>query len=496
MSAQLILGPLLGLESDTLYTVCLVTSSNVEQVVLRLRPDSGRTETVTAMMVEDNEAGRFWRAEKSLDTPEQGEFIAYQLLVDDTALSDPFGHQHWTFYQPGREEKPKLAYASCNGFSDEALRTSTSSPYRMWHEMAKAHDQEPFSLLMMGGDQVYADSIWSRVKTLADWHEQDLETRMATEPDDLMRSQISEFYANLYVERWRQDAVARMMASIPSVMMWDDHDIFDGWGSYPEDLQNCPVFHAIYDGAARFFRLYQLRNAPQNRSLLAPERGHHAFGFRFRRYHILALDNRAERAIKQVMSRQQWEDLLAWLDQRDSNGDLLVLSAVPVVYRDFSQVEAYFDMTSKMEELTDDLKDHWRAKTHEGERARLIMRLLANARKRQAGRTLILSGDVHIGCLGVIRDRQHQTLIHQVVSSGIVHPAPSRIQWIGISAVTNDDTEYPSEDEQIAIDMLRPHGADKYLRTRNFATLQEGTDRKLWINWICENGEAPCYPLQ
>lgn len=24
--------------------------------------------------------------------------------------------------------------------------------------------------------------------------------------------------------------------------LWDDHDIWDGWGSYPPYLQNCPVF--------------------------------------------------------------------------------------------------------------------------------------------------------------------------------------------------------------------------------------------------------------
>jgi hypothetical protein len=25
-------------------------------------------------------------------------------------------------------------------------------------------------------------------------------------------------------------------------MSWDDHDIFDGWGSYPEELQESAVF--------------------------------------------------------------------------------------------------------------------------------------------------------------------------------------------------------------------------------------------------------------
>ena len=40
-------------------------------------------------------------------------------------------------------------------------------------------------------------------------------------------------------------------------MTWDDHDIFDGWGSYPDGLQNCPVFQGCYQAAKRFYLLFQ-----------------------------------------------------------------------------------------------------------------------------------------------------------------------------------------------------------------------------------------------
>ena len=59
-----------------------------------------------------------------------------------------------------------------------------------------------------------------------------------------------------------------MLATIPSIMMWDDHDIFDGWGSYPEDLQTCDVYPEIYKAAVRHFRLFQLRST-RNVTLLA-----------------------------------------------------------------------------------------------------------------------------------------------------------------------------------------------------------------------------------
>lgn len=36
--------------------------------------------------------------------------------------------------------------------------------------------------------------------------------------------------------------MAEAFASIPSVNMWDDHDIIDGYGSYPSDMQNTDLF--------------------------------------------------------------------------------------------------------------------------------------------------------------------------------------------------------------------------------------------------------------
>ena len=253
----------------------------------------------------------------------------------------------------------------------------------------------------------------------------------------------------------------------------------------------------IFRIAKHYFELFQIRS-DANTSLLEPGGNHYAFAIKFRGRHILGLDNRAERTRSQVMSEAQWNVVIDHLSAKVTSGDLLVLSAVPVIYRDFSLTEAFFDATPWEEELTDDLKDHWRSSRHEGERARLIMRLLENGREnRPNGRTVILSGDVHIGCIGVINDCRHDRphRIHQVVSSGIVHPAPSHIQWLGIMAATNDRAEFLNEDRTIEISMLKPFGSRQYIRSRNYVSLEEGVDDKLWVSWICENGERPSFPL-
>jgi phosphodiesterase/alkaline phosphatase D-like protein len=311
-----------------------------------------------------------------------------------------------------------------------------------------------------------------------------------------MVQQIDRFYEKLYIERWSNPEMSLMLASVPSVMMWDDHDIFDGWGSYPEDLQDCDVYQSIFEKAKHYFELCQIRSK-KNQSLINASSAHYAFAFSFRQYHILAIDNRSERSLKQVMSPVQWTDLKSELHALNSDGDLFLLTAVPVVYRDFSFTENLTDATPWEEELTDDLKDHWRAKEHQGERAKLIMNLLTNAHQRQ-GRTVMLSGDIHIGCIGVINDYRQDfspVKIHQIVSSGIIHPSPSMIEWYGIMAVTNDRDEYLNEDHTIRVSMLKPHGSNQYIRSRNFVTLEEGTDQKLWVNWISEGKDVPVYPL-
>jgi len=74
-----------------------------------------------------------------------------------------------------------------------------------------------------------------------------------------MKNQIDRFYDELYIKRWSNKSMSLIFASIPSVMMWDDHDIFDGWGSYPEDIQKCDVYKNIFSVAKKYFENFQIR---------------------------------------------------------------------------------------------------------------------------------------------------------------------------------------------------------------------------------------------
>ena len=489
MENSIVVGPLLGFENGNIYTVCLLTEG------LTMAPKLTGVSRREIKFVPLDKAGtaQFWRAEfkPAISRGAKGKRLTYAVrTADGTALADRQGRIEWTFYVPGATEAPRIAYASCNGFSSAALLRDVSEPYALWRQMADDQVTTPYSLLLLGGDQLYADQLWESKECpqIQAWMELGYHEQNQAMASGQMIEEIRKFYDWLYTDRWKNSEMSLMLASIPSVMMWDDHDIFDGWGSYPPERQDCDVYQKVFAEAERTFKLFQLRGAAKNRNRLNPVAKHFSLGFRFREFHILALDNRAERTYDRIMSEENWADVKQWLNSWDGRTvkNLLVLAGVPVVYRSFATVETVYDATPWHEELEDDIHDHWSAKPHHAERIRLVMVLLNFLERHPAAKGVLLSGDVHVGALGQIWNERRQLGLTQVISSGIVHPPPSGMAWFGIRLTTSDTPE-PIDDGDTVPEMLTPPGGDRYLRTRNFVTLFVGTDEKLWVNWRCEN---------
>ncbi|MBI3881844.1 MAG: alkaline phosphatase family protein [Verrucomicrobia bacterium] len=492
-STPIVVGPLLGFERGDFYTVCILTDGLAGTPTLEV---AGQKIPFTPLELVG--AAQFWRAEFQPAIPggATGGPVTYALrATDGSLLADRQALTQWTFYVPGATEAARVAYASCNGFSSATLLRDTSEPYALWKKMAAAHAKAPFSLLLMGGDQLYADAVWSAKPGTAieAWMQKGYSEQNSAVAGAKMIKEFTDFYDGLYPHGWRNPTMALMFATIPSVMMWDDHDIFDGWGSYPDDRQKCDVYQQVFAQAERTFRLFQLRGAANNRSRINPAAKHYSLGFKFRDFHILALDNRAERTYTQIMSEQNWSDAKAWLNALAGEPvkNLLVMVGVPAIYRSFATVEAVYDTTPWHEELEDDIHDHWSAKPHHAERIRLVMVLLKFLEDRKATdktKGVLLSGDVHVGALGQVWNERRQVGLTQVISTGIVHPAPSSMAWVGITLTTSDTPEAIDDGDTVP-EMLTPAGGNRYLRTRNFATLTVGTDSKLWVNWICEDAK-------
>lgn len=488
------LGPVLGFRgaSDGVWNVsALVTVDDGKAPAVTL--DAPGTTAATGKKLGAVRGERseltLWRFDFGIKQGEEALAVTYTV-----------GGDRHKFHVPPIGVAPRMAYGSCNGFSSLKLLKSTKNPNALWKDVLVKHGELPFHLLLLGGDQLYSDSIWEEIRPLADWAALPVEEGAEKKPTAALRKRIDRYYYELYPRRWAQREMADALATIPSVMMWDDHDIFDGWGSYPDTLQRCPVYQAIFRSARSAFSLYQLQIAEDEQHPLTIERQNHfSLGCQIGDCAILALDMRDERSSDQVMSPQSWKAIYEWLDEvtpaASAGGvkHLFVLSSIPVVYPDFQLLENALGLYPGRQELEDDLRDHWSSSPHRQERLRLIHRLLAFCESKQC-RVTILSGDVHVGAVGVIRSERSTAqsairTINQLTSSGIVHPAPPGMVLFFLEHVVgkamNDDSGVTSEIVEI------PGTHHHFIGARNWLALRPDQEGRYWANWHIEGEKHP-----
>lgn len=226
--------------------------------------------------------------------------------------------------------------------------------------------------------------------------------------------------------------------------MCDDHDIIDGFGSYPDDLQKAPVFREIGARGYFFFLLFQcfinvevdeVQDFPGKHvyhSLIIGEPGpyvrcpSHSFLPRLGpQVYMLLLDCRAERRKDQICSPGEYQRVFERLNNLPSGVEHVIIQiGIPIAYPRLVFLEAaleskynplvalgrhgslglsgFVNKFNAEAELLDDLNDHWTARSHKKERNWLIEQI-QNFARLQHVRVSFLSGDVHCAAVGVFK---------------------------------------------------------------------------------------------
>jgi hypothetical protein len=91
--------------------------------------------------------------------------------------------------------------------------------------------------------------------------------------------------------------------------MWNDHDIFDGAGSYPPLLHDRPMMMGSFLAAQKMRLLFQHHTTPKKASehQLFGHQGHHFFACCGRNLAIIGTDGRTERNTEIVQHKKTWE---------------------------------------------------------------------------------------------------------------------------------------------------------------------------------------------
>lgn len=293
----------------------------------------------------------------------------------------------------------KFGLISCNKpyVGEKATR------FDVWKRMRRVFAQEDVRFLILAGDQLYADRTYDRLAK--DDH-----------PDP---AEVLAGYRREYELQWGTDEIQDVLGRVPCYMIWDDHEINNGWGAHKLDTKAAKR-QTIFRGASRAYFEHQHSLNPHT---FGAERYYYAF--RFGTIGFFVLDLRGHRDSNRgnlpLLGARQWRDFKGWVgSELEGLSALAVVTSVPVVHS-----------PSFVANLvpSSDLRDQWSFRANKPERRSLVRFLLTAANQRDIPVT-ILSGDIHVGTTArIISERpghRKRPEVYQFASSPVTN-RPSRL---------------------------------------------------------------------
>ncbi|MDP8924174.1 MAG: alkaline phosphatase family protein, partial [Chloroflexota bacterium] len=305
---------------------------------------------------------------------------------------------------PGAPAALSFGFASCHQPFENG-RDGTLSVHRIaaiYPAIARLLRDRRARFMLLLGDQIYSDGV--DAVRLRD------ESRRRDPPPS--ERELRDAYRLLYRGYFNEPGFRSLLESVPSLMIWDDHDISDNWGSFLdwEDGDD-----RLFRAAATAYREYQYaRNVGARLDDEAPYHRCYWFGD----VGFFILDLRSERDYRQgrVLGERQWRDLdrfLAEAAEHDAR-TLFIAASIPVVHHGPSFVR----LTEWLPTLLGaDIRDRWSAAPIEPEREALLERLFDWQVAGPRRQVIVLSGDVHAGAAFRIRRRRGPGTVLQWTSS-------------------------------------------------------------------------------
>ncbi|HVF00712.1 MAG TPA: alkaline phosphatase D family protein [Rubrobacteraceae bacterium] len=462
---NLILGPLLRYTGESDATVWVETDSPCEvEVVVGDSSHLARTFHVE---------GHYYALVRVVDL-EPGTYYEYSVVLD--------GERRWpeadagfppSFIRTINPERPfRLAFGSCRitlpqkppytlkkdqdkrGRGADALYALAET---MRHELPSETDAWPDALLLLG-DQVYADEV--SLGTLEF-------IRSRRNPKDGPGETVADFeeYTHLYYDSWGQPEIRWILSTVPSAMIFDDHDVHDDWNTsqvWVEKMRATPWWEERITGGLMSYWIYQhlgnlspreLDNDETYRKVceaedagpllrrFARDADREAAGKRWSYYRdfgkvrLLVADSRAGRVLaeecRSIINDEEW----LWIENHAS-GDfdhLLIGTSLPFLippalhhaetWNEALCGGAWGTLAAKLGEILRQAVDleHWSAFGRSFEKLVALLRTVGSGRADAdpPASIIVLSGDVHHGYLveADLGAGEVQSVVYQAVCS-------------------------------------------------------------------------------
>jgi hypothetical protein len=157
-----------------------------------------------------------------------------------------------------------IMFHSCNGFSLSVDSNKFSGPDPLWRDVLNEHQTRPFHVMIGGGDQIYNDRLMVESKLFEEWTRIKNPHHKYHAPfSPALKAELETFYLDRYSMWFSQGLFGLANSQIPMINIWDDHDIIDGYGSYPDHFMKSPVFSGLGNVAFKYYMLFQHQSVPE-----------------------------------------------------------------------------------------------------------------------------------------------------------------------------------------------------------------------------------------
>lgn len=477
------------------------------------------------------------------------DYVKYNMAIHRTDMRQKIEYNLqyekniYSYYVPAIGQNINILYHSCNGYQSEEDREKVGGIAPMWQEINRRHNEQPFELQLGGGDQLYADGLVNRpsegaqepskgrtfgvfaLPSILKWIKDKKHLHTAPFTQEMVE-EVTQFYFDHYVRHYNSDEFRSTMASVPSLVQPDDHDFYDGCGSYPPELQNSPVMAGIRAIGAYFAFTIQhhLNYAEVAVDEFSKAKTHsYLHVIDDGKLAILGVDTRSERSADQVVSEKTWDKLFADLEKLGPDTKhLIVMLGIPVIYASTNSLDKAFKVSEAIKpvdtvvslipdiknafglfELADDCRDGWSHKAHKKERNEVIARFQAFANKMGI-RVTIISGDVHLGGVGKIfhHDRGiddcSENAIWQIISSPVGNRPVGKKTACLIGKVACKEKKIKNDCRMCLYKIHENNNGEDVpllIKERNFAVLKLLPDNYLEIELSAESKEYKAHTI-
>lgn len=388
----------------------------------------------------------FWRFSIEVELGSEQRRVAYR-INQGPALG---------FWVPASGQSMNIAFYTCNGFGLSADPNKFCGPDPLWRDILNEHQTRPFHVMIGGGDQIFNDSVISESIFFQEWVKtKNIHEKYNATFSPEFRSDLENYYLERYSIWFSQGLYSLANSQIPMVNMWNDHELIEGFGSYPDEFMRTSVISGLGRIAFKYYLLFQHQSVLEETEADEPswilgaqpgpyikQKSRNLFMPLGKDITLLALDCRTERISSEVLTEETCDLIWDRCHREIVKGEikhLIVVSSIPIIYPRVAMVKNILNsrkslgkagifggFVNKYGGRVEIFDDHWTAKHLKPERGWLIEDLQDLAAEKSI-RITILSGDVHLAAIGrfysspkldIRKDRDYRYMPN-VISSAI-----------------------------------------------------------------------------